>query len=154
MTEYEITKEMIKDAVTKSKEMGQLSGSLLNGEGNSWGFLGEAVAAKALNAEQKNTYDYDLMLPDNTTVDVKTQRVSSIPRPQFHCNVNEPSIKQLCDYYAFVRVHSDLKTAWYLGKIKKEDFLKKATYRKKGSATTNFIFKFNCYSILIEELEE
>ena len=154
MQQYEITKDMIKNSVLKSNEMGELSGSLLEGKGNAWGFLGEEVAAKALNAERNNTYDYDLVLEDGSKVEVKTQRVSSIPRPQFHCNVNEPSIKQKCDYFAFVRIHSDLETSWYLGKIKKEDFLKRAEYRKKGSATTNFIFRFNCYSITIEELDE
>ena len=153
MKEYEITKDMIKEAVVMSKDMGTLNGSLLEGQGNTWGFLGEIIAAKALAAEHKNTYDYDLITPLGHTVDVKTQRVSSIPRPQFHCNVNEHSIKQKCDYYAFVRVHSDLEVAWYLGKMKKENFLDKSTYRKKGSATTNFILKFNCYSITIEELE-
>jgi len=153
MKEYEITQDMIAESVRMSKDMGVLNGSLLNGQGNAWGFLGEIVAAKELNAEHKNTYDYDLVMADGSTIDVKTQRVSSVPRPQFQCNVNEPSIKQKCDYYAFVRVHSDLEVAWYLGKMKKEDFLDKSTYRKKGSATTNFIFKFNCYSITIEELE-
>jgi len=154
MKEYEVTKDMIKEAVLMSKDMGTLKGSLLQGQGNTWGFLGEIIAAKALHAEHKNTYDYDLVTPLGLKVDVKTQRVSSIPRSQFHCNVNEHSIKQKCDYYAFVRVHSDLTTAWYLGKIGKQQFMKKATYREKGSATTNFIFKFNCYSITIDQLED
>jgi len=154
MKEYEVTKDMIKEAVLMSKDMGTLKGSLLQGQGNTWGFLGELIAAKALHAEHKNTYDYDLITPLGLKVDVKTQRVSSIPRSQFHCNVNEHSIKQKCDYYAFVRVHSDLTTAWYLGKIGKQQFLKQATYREKGSATTNFIFKFNCYSITIDQLED
>ena len=123
MKEYEITKDMIKEAVLMSKDMGTLNGSLLEGQGNTWGFLGEIIAAKALAAEHKNTYDYDLITPLGHTVDVKTQRVSSIPRSQFHCNVNEHSIKQKCDYFAFVRIHSDLETAWYLGKIKKEDLV-------------------------------
>ena len=153
MKEYEITKDMIKEAVVMSKDMGTLNGSLLEGQGNTWGFLGEIIAAKALAAEHKNTYDYDLITPLGHTVDVKTQRVSSIPRPQFHCNVNEHSIKQKCDYYAFVRLHSDLTTAWYLGKMGKPQFMQQAMYREKGSATTNFIFKFNCYSITIDELD-
>ena len=154
MKEYEVTKDMIKEAVLMSKDMGTLNGSLLQGQGNTWGFLGEIIASKALAAEHKNTYDYDLITPLGHTVDVKTQRVSSIPRSQFHCNVNEHSIKQKCDYYAFVRVHSDLTIAWYLGKIGKQQFLDTATYREKGSATTNFIFKFNCYSITIDQLED
>ena len=154
MKEYEVTKDMIKEAVVMSRDMGTLKGSLLQGQGNTWGFLGELVAAKALSAEHKNTYDYDLITPLGRTIDVKTQRVSSIPRPEFHCNVNEHSIKQNCDYYAFVRVHSDLTTAWYLGKIGKKEFMKRATYREKGSATTNFIFKFNCYSITIDQLDD
>ena len=154
MKEYEVTKDMVKEAVLMSKDMGTLNGSLLEGQGNTWGFLGEIIASKALAAEHKNTYDYDLVTPLGHTVDVKTQRVSSIPRSQFHCNVNEHSIKQRCDYYAFVRVHSDLTTAWYLGKIGKQQFLDTATYREKGSATTNFIFKFNCYYITIDQLED
>ena len=153
MKEYEITQDMIAESVRMSKDMGVLNGSLLNGKGNAWGFLGEIVAAKELNAEHKNTYDYDLVMADGSTIDVKTQRVSSVPRPQFQCNVNEPSIKQKCDYYAFVRIHSDLTTAWYLGKMGKPQFMQQAMYREKGSATTNFIFKFNCYSITIDELD-
>ena len=71
MKEYEITKDMIKEAVAMSKDMGTLNGSLLEGQGNTWGFLGEIIAAKALAAEHKNTYDYDLITPLGHTVDVK-----------------------------------------------------------------------------------
>ena len=41
MKEYEITQDMIVESVRMSKDMGVLNGSLLNGQGNAWGFLGE-----------------------------------------------------------------------------------------------------------------
>jgi hypothetical protein len=52
-----------------------------------------------------------------------------------------------------------MKTAWYLGSISKEEFYKKAVFRKKGEldpdSSPNYPFKFtaDCYNIPTSELE-
>lgn len=153
MIEFSVSEKVLKKAEEKAYDMGTFRGSILNGKGNVSGFIGEIILADILNAEIQNTFDYDLVMQDGSKIDVKTQTVKSVPRPYYECNVNEHSIKQRCDYYAFTRLHSNLSKGWYLGKISKGKFLDVAKYCKAGSASANFIFKLNCYTIPIKELE-
>ena len=53
-----------------------------------------------------------------------------------------------------VSVLNTLKEAWYLGKISKLDFYKKAAFHRKGEIDTNnnFTFKADCYNIPISLL--
>jgi hypothetical protein len=52
-----------------------------------------------------------------------------------------------------------MKTAWYLGSISKEEFFKKAVFRKKGEfdpdspPTRKFYFTADCYNVPASELE-
>ena len=152
---FEISPEMLSEAQEKAMEMGALRGSILQGKGNLSGFVGEIAVRDILTATQSNTYNYDLTLDDGSTVDVKTQAVNSIPREYYECNLNEHSTKQECDYYAFARVLSDLSKGWYLGKIKKKEFMKRAKLNHAGSlsASGNFVFKLNTYTIKIGDIE-
>lgn len=154
MQEFTITPSMISEAEFKADKMGVLNNSLLSGKGNLSGFIGELAVKSILNGKIDNTYDWDLILEDGSTVDVKTQAVNSIPRPHYDCNVNEHSTKQKCDFYAFTRILSNLSRGWYLGIISKKKLLEKARFNKAGSPAANFMFRFNCYTIPIKDIND
>lgn len=154
MIEVEISNEMLIKARDKASEMGQLNNSILRGGGNVAGFLGEVIAAEVLNGMENNTYNYDMILDDGKTVDVKTKQTSVKPKPHYGCTVSKASAKQQCDYYAFVRVKNDFTVGWFLGMMEKDAFLEKAKFWKKGELDTdnNYVVRADCYTLSIAEL--
>lgn len=155
MIEINITEEHIVRAKALSDEMGELNNSITKGEGNLAGFLGEVVVSELTGARQSNTYDYDLVLPNGKTVDVKTKRTNYPPRENYDCSVAAFNTKQRCDYYAFVRVKNDLSKAWVLGFYEKKAYFEDSKFHRKGDLDPDnkFTFKADCYNIQISQLK-
>jgi len=74
MIALDITDDMVMEARHKMLEMGMLQQSILNGGGTLAGFIGEQVALKVMGGKWLNTYDYDIMLDNGKTVDVRQSR--------------------------------------------------------------------------------
>lgn len=154
MQEISVTSDMVAHAMQKAKEMGRLNNSITRGQGNISGFIGEEVARHILGGKENNTYDYDLITDQGLTVDVKTKRTSVAPKTFYECSVAAFNTKQNCDYYAFVRVHNDMHTAWFLGVYPKGKYFEDAKYLRKGEVdpSNNFTVKADCYNIPISSL--
>jgi hypothetical protein len=154
LQEVVITDEMLIEARRKSVEMGQLHNSITRGAGNLAGFIGEEIAAHVLGAMAENTYDYDLVLPDGSKVDVKTKRTSVMPKEHYECSVAALNTKQDCDYYAFVRVLNDLSVGWFLGVYPKEKYYQDANLLEKGDKdpSNGYVVKTSCYNLPISSL--
>tara|TARA_R110002020_G_scaffold358178_1_gene570432 strand:+ start:439 stop:930 length:492 start_codon:yes stop_codon:yes gene_type:complete len=149
------TKAQVKRAEKMAAEMGQLRNSITRGKGNIIGFLGEIVLADHFGWEQANTYDYDLVLPNGKTVDVKSKQCRSIPRPEYECSISSYNTKQACDYYAFTRIKSDYSVLWFCGVMPKELYFNLATKKHKGETdpSNGFTFRSDCYNLLISDLK-
>lgn len=156
MEEINISLSMLDAARIKAKELGQLNNSILKGKGNLVGFLGEQIALSHLGGTWQNTYEYDIVLPNGEKVDVKTKQTSVTPLPEYDCSVAKYNISQKCDSYVFIRVKGDFTVGWYLGTIKKDDFLNKAIFMKKGDfdPSNNYKVKADCYNLKIKELNK
>ena len=154
MIEVHMTEEELTKAQEQAKEMGNLAHSITEGQGSVAGFLAEIAVARHYGATQNNTYDYDLVMPDGTTIDVKAKRTTAVPRSYYECSVAAYNTKQACDYYSFCRVSSNLRLVWLLGTIKKEEYFVKAEKRTKGEVdpSNNFMFKADCYNLKISQL--
>ena len=148
------SEESINEAKKLAKDMGKLNNSITEGQGNVAGFLGEVLVRKLLNANQSNTYNYDLILSDGKTVDVKTKRTGYKPKEYYDCSVAALNTKQKCDYYAFVRVMNDYSKAWFIGLIPKEKYFKSSIFMKKGEIDpdNNFTVKSDCYNMSINNI--
>lgn len=155
MIEVEVTEEIMEQAGKKASEMSTLNGSITNGTSNVIGCLGEILVQKHLNASPSNTYDYDIV-HNGRRIDVKTKRCDSVPQSYYDCSVAAHGSQQDCDEYVFVRVLHNLKRAWILGGISKDDFYQKAKRWKRGDIdpSNNFTFRADCYNIAIKELED
>jgi len=151
-----ITPKMREIAHAKAAEMGTLRNSISNGEGNVIGFLGELAANSIFGGSLENTYQYDILLKDGRTVDVKSKRAKVKPLPYYECSVSAHNIKQECDFYCFVRVTNDLQMAWVLGMIDKHEYYQKANFVPKGTidGNNNFEIKGDCYNLKIQELHD
>ena len=147
---------MIDTAQVKAKELGLLRNSISEGKGNLIGFIGEEIALSCLGGELVNTYDYDLVLEDGTTVDVKTKRGNVKPLSHYDCSVAAYNTRQKCDAYAFVRIKNDLSVGWYLGILPKNTYLDIAERFDKGDIdpANGFVIKADCYNVKISELQD
>jgi hypothetical protein len=149
MIEVEITEGMKKKAWAKSREMGVIKNSIMSGDGNIAGFLGEEVANIIIKGEVNNTYDYDIITKSGT----------SPPKPFYDCSVANFNTKQKCDRYAFVRVENKNNRwgrAWVLGWLEHDDYYKKARKLTKGQIdpSNNFVVRSDCYNVSISELHD
>jgi hypothetical protein len=157
--EVKITEEMKKRAWAKSREMGVIKNSIMKGDGNIAGFLGEEVANVVIDGTINNTYDYDLVAQDGTKYDVKTKRCTSPPKPYYDCSVANFNTKQKCDRYVFVRIENKNKRwgkAWVLGWLTHDDYFKKARKLTKGQKdpSNGFVVRADCHNVAISELNK
>ena len=152
--EVGIDEAMRVEAQRKATEMGPINNSFLRGEGNVYGFIGELMFAQVTGGEVDNTYEWDVVMPNGVTVDVKTKCVTSPPFPDYDCSVAAAQVQQMCDYYAFVRVLKDLSMGWYLGALTKPTFFNTARWLKAGTVdgSNGWAPPVDCYNVKISDL--
>lgn len=145
---------MLADASNRAKELGILKNSISKGKGNVAGMLGEEIVLKVLGGKLKSSYDYDIILPDGSTTDVKTKLTTVKPLPKYSCSVSAYNIRQKCDSYTFVRVKKDLTVGWFLGSINKLDFFNEARFVEKGEIdpTNEYKARTSCFNCPISVL--
>ena len=155
MIEVVITGDMLVTARDKAAEMGKLRNSIISGAGNLAGFLGEAIAQQVMGGVLTNTYDYDLILCNGKTVDVKTKQTSVKPLDTYECSIAALNATQDCDYYAFVRVKNDFSVGWFLGVYEKQQYMLDSVFMKKGTIDTSngYTVKSDCYNLKINQLK-
>ena len=101
-----------------------------------------------------NTYDYDLVLDGDLTLDVKSKRTGFTPKLDYECSITALNTKQKCDMYVFTRVRNDMTVGWILGFLPKEEYFDKATFMEKGTvdSSNGWKVKSDCYNVPINEL--
>ena len=154
MIEFEVTDEWYQSAKKKADELGHLKHSIRKGAGNLVGFIGEEIAHHVLGGKFANTYEYDLILENGLTVDVKTKMTSVIPRAHYACTIADYYLQD-CDYYAFVRVLNDYSKGWFLGFKSHNDFISQGTRVRKGDVCkeNGFVAKLDGYDMPISDLD-
>lgn len=156
MIEVVVTGDMLVTARDKAAEMGRLPNSITRGAGNIAGFIGEAIAHQVMGGVLANTYDYDLILCNGKTVDVKTKQTSVKPLLTYDCSIANLNTTQECDYYAFVRVKNDFSVGWYLGVYEKQQYMLDSVFMKKGTMDPDngYVVRSDCYNLPINKLKE
>ena len=156
MVEVIVKQQWKRAALKEAEELGALRQSITGGAGNLAGFVGERVVADYLGVEKENTYQYDLITKKAKTYEVKTKRCKFKPLPNYTVSVCALNTNQKCDAYIFVRVNNDIKIAWIVGYMPKDDFYKKAKFCKKGDTDPDsdfgWRFKEDCFNMYIKDL--
>lgn len=151
------SKDMIKLAKIRARNMPRLKNSIRNGGGNIVGCLGEIALNELLLGDLVShaVFDYDIMYRGGTKIEVKTKDTTVEPRADFDASVNNHNTKQKCDIYAFCRVQKDLSVAWLCGMIRKQNFLNESIFMKKGTLdpSNGYIVKADCWNMKHYELE-
>jgi len=158
ITEVKITPEQI----TRAKNLydfSNINNSFTKGKSQIYGALGEIIVLDFLGLNETDNYigtkDADLLI-NGLKIDVKTKKVSGIPKPHYFNSIGINSLHQKCDQYYFVRILKDITTAWICGKISKKDFMTRGKYFLAGEndpSSTSFKFKEDCMNLEISECE-
>jgi hypothetical protein len=156
MIELSITGDMLVTARDKAADMGRLHNSITRGQGNIAGFIGEDIAQQVMGGVLANTFDYDLILDNGKTVDVKTKQTSVKPLETYDCSIAGLNTTQECNYYAFVRVKNDFTVGWFLGVYDKQQYMIDSIFMKKGTidSSNGYTVKSDCYNLKINQLKE
>lgn len=154
-----VTTPIMTTAHEKSMDMGVLKTSFGKGTGNLAGFTGEGLVHEYLQEQGlmcgwTNTFDYDMVLEGDVTIDVKTKRTGFTPKLDYECSITAASKKQACDVYVFTRVKNDMSKGWILGFLPKQEYMDKATFMEKGTIDSSNGWKVqaDCYNVPINEL--
>ncbi|WNL50694.1 hypothetical protein RPALISO_107 [Ruegeria phage RpAliso] len=133
----------------EAADMGAVHNSILQGRGNLSGIIAEHMVAEMIGAERRNTKDYDLVMPDGTTVDVKCKRTHYKPEADFEASIAATSTHQRCDIYCFARILYNTSWLYVMGFYPKDLYLADATYLRKGDydPSNDFTVKWSCHNL-------
>lgn len=128
----------------EAKDMGCLFRSFTRGEGNQIGMMGEILVHRMLKGKRvgHKMYDFDIVMPNGITVDVKTARAEGIPQPHYTARVygaenKFDKLSTKCDVYFFVRCNKQMTKATLIGWLPAKSFMEKALFLPKGNVDPN-----------------
>jgi hypothetical protein len=165
MIEISVTEEMVLHANKNAKELGHLRNSIMSGEGNLVGFLGEEATKKYLGIplgtkvdDKDLIYNCDLIF-NSESIDVKTKKTTVIPKDYYEASICASNIKQTCKYYVFTRALCENNQAipskiFIMGYILKDEYYEKARFLQEGQidGSNNFRVRKDCYNLLYRDL--
>lgn len=150
---------MVLEAKSMSKKLGVLNNSIRKGEGNLAGFLGELSFLKAFpKAEKVDSYNFDIKVGDYF-LEIKTKDRTVPPQLYYEASIANYNAKQKAHYYTFVSLLRDgdrYKKAFIIGYIEPEEYLKKATFLKKGQVdpSNNWTVNADCWNLSYNKLNK
>lgn len=131
---FEIDLQMLNEAERIAKDMGSLNKSLMQGERNIIGILGE-LAYRRRYPEVRSTYntkfmyDFDYWM-DDIRVEVKSQQIRSWVPPDMHFPKTKEELT--FDWLECFEIHESLTHGWYIGRMSKDKFDQVAEDIKAG----------------------
>lgn len=157
--EVPITIDCLNFAKEKTKKgVVNTNRTVIGGEAWLTGNIGEELFEYYFRPNIKqDCFDYDFIW-NGEKIDIKTHSGNFTPNITYNVNIMSYTIdKQNCDSYCFIRVHEFHKKAWFLGYIKKKDFIINSVLHKKGEITThlnkNFEYKADQYVLQVSKLQ-
>ena len=155
MIEVKITKQQM-DRARQLYEFNILKNSVLNGDGNLTGALGEIVVfdyyyKKGRYVVHSQDRNFDLLI-DGFRIEIKTKGVNTIPKPDHTCHVSDYNSTQECHFYCFVNVFNDHSKAYIKGLISRSRFNEIKQLKKQGDFDGTFQFKCDTWIVLNKNL--
>lgn len=153
-----ITNEMYAEAKVIADSQGALKGSIRFGQGNIYGYLGEAIFQKLYDCYRVNDYEHDFVINnghEDIKVDVKTKMTTVEPKPEYEASVTKMPKQQDTHIYFFCRVHKDTRKGWAIGWEWSDVFFKTAYLKNKGDKdkSNGMICKRACWNIYHNQLQ-
>lgn len=162
MIQIKITKNMVIQAYKDAMSLGECKNSILKGQGNFTGFIGEEAVKSYLDISQQrnNSYNYDITY-HGISLDVKAKKTSVIPQISYEASIANFNTKQNCKYYVFTRVLWPQEmllpiSVYIMGYYDKKEYMQKARFLKKGQidGSNKFVVKADCWNMFYSDLIE
>ena len=115
-------------------------------------FLGEAVSHCGEASKQ-----YDLITKSGISIEVKTKKSRSIPKPDYSASVETKKSHMFeNDLFVFLRCHDSCVKLWLLGWIKTDSFRRRSNFKKAGEpdGDSGFTYRVDGYHIPISKLKK
>jgi hypothetical protein len=150
---------MIDDAKRRAEKLGSLDFSILRGNGNLTGMLGEVALSKFLGCPIDNTSHYDIPY-NGYKLEVKTKLTTVVPNKTYEGSVAASGSRQTCTHYVFTRAlwprgGSGYTDVYIMGFIERLKFFEESTFIKSGDVdpTNQFMASVDCYNIEYSRLD-
>ena len=150
------TADDLKMASDRAAQLGVLPNSFTGGRGRMTGFLGEIAFGnyyKDCCYVGDTSFTHDFVL-DDWKIEVKSKSCSSKPKVEYNVSVNGGENKEwLNDIFFFTRVNSSYSRVWLLGWMKRDNFIRRAEYRKAGESDSDgFTHQSSGFHLSIKQL--
>ncbi len=144
-----------KQAKSEAEKLGDLHGSITNGDGNFSGILAEFVVADVLDCERCNTYERDL-IRNGIAIDVKTKRRTVDPKPEYEASISDHNTEQDADVYYFTSVNTESNIVSLCGYLGTDAYYDVSTFYEQGDydPSNGFEFKSDCYNVEYSKLKQ
>lgn len=119
------------------------------------GFLAEETFYANFAGEKVGDTNYkcDIIHSKLGCIDLKTKRCKSRPLIDYECSVSAYQVKKInSDYLMFCRCDYEFKFLWFLGLIRTDEFVEKATLMKAGERDGRFVCRTDMYQLPISNL--
>ena len=133
---FEIDQQMVNEGWKRAEHLGVLQKSLMEGERNIIGMLGELQYMK-MYPDAKSTaftasqYHFDF-LSQEQRIEVKSQRIKNWCPPDMHFPKTKEEL--IFDWLECFEIHESLTHGWYIGRMHKVDFESKYEIIHAGDA--------------------
>jgi hypothetical protein len=155
----------MQEAKALSKPLEGLRNSITAGQGSLAGCLGEVclrdyLRASGTQVEIVGDYQFDLLVDSKYTIEVKTKRCTSEPKPHYEGSVALFNDRQSTKYYAFTRVDTERQLCYLMGYITKKRFFRVARKMAQGDQDSNLVngepfqIRADCWNIYYKQLKE
>lgn len=162
VTTVTVSDETRKDLLTKANdwadELGNLPGSIEDGDANTAGRYGELIFQEVFGGRIADHYEYDVVY-NGLEIDVKTKRRTVKAKPEYEASIADWNPDQDADLYYFMSVRTGAVESPYrhvdlLGYIRPSEYHQKATFHEKGDEDPDngFTFSADCYNLPYHEL--
>lgn len=150
----EMRESIDKVATEEAEKLGNLNGSIEDGDGNYAGIFAEELFTEIVGGTRDNTYDYDILY-NGLKIDIKTKRRSVTPKSYYECSIADFNTSQDCDLYYFISVRYDYSKATFLGYISPDNYYEQAEFHEEGDVDpdNDFTFKADCWNLPIDDLK-
>lgn len=151
MKEIEISPELLERAVLRSGGQ-KLNAFSFTTNGKLYGIIAEEIFLSTYGGILKNTKHFDIEYK-GMKLDIKAKSCSGKPLANYTASVSDYQKKHGSDGYVFYRIQKDLKLAWELGGMAKDEFFEKAEFVKSGTRDGPFLCKVDMWSLEIKDLK-
>ena len=151
MIEVQITDEILERASIRA-DCQALNVYSFTTNGKLYGILAEELFLSSYkDAILKNTKHYDVEYK-GLKLDIKAKSCKSAPLDNYTASVSDYQKKHKSDGYVFYRIQKDLKKAWELGAMLKDEFFGAADFVPIGTRDGPFLCKVDMWSLPIGRL--